>query len=385
MRMALAASLLGIVAAACATALPTPATPGQSPVVTAVPSVAATVVPATPANSPDTSTTAPSTDAPSASPQPTPEPSVATFGAWRERTDVAAGPSPREDHSWTVDADGAAAYLFGGRGDSDSNELWRFDLTSDTWAIVQPNSPGPSPRFGHTATWVPGIGLVIWSGQSGSDFFADIWAYDPSANAWRELPSLGAPPAARYGSCAALGPDGRLWISHGFTDAGRFSDTRAYDFASGQWADVTPTGRVPVERCLQDCFWSASGQFVLYGGQTTGVPALGDIWALAPDSGEWIKGPDTDAPARQLYALADVAGGALVFGGGSLERNYLNDAWRIDATTLELSQVEQIEPLPSPRAGATLITDAGRGRLLLFGGVNDGGVLADLWELPAAL
>ena len=76
-------------------------------------------------------------------------------------------------------------------------------------------------------------------------FFDDIWAYDPAAEAWRELPSLGDVPPARYGSCASLGPDGRLWISHGFTDSGRFDDTRAYDFATGEWTDETPDGDLP--------------------------------------------------------------------------------------------------------------------------------------------
>ena len=96
-------------------------------------------------------------------------------------------------------------------------------------------------------------------------------------------------PEARYGSCASLGPDGRLWISHGFTqDDGRFADTRAYDFATGQWTDMTPAGDGPIKRCLHDCFWSSDGQrLILYGGQTTGVAALDDIWAydLASSAG----------------------------------------------------------------------------------------------------
>ena len=126
------------------------------------------------------------------------------------------------------------------------------------------------------------MGLVIWSGQAGSTFFDDIWAYDPTTGAWRELPSLGDVPPARYGSCASLGPDGRLWISHGFTDTGRFDDTRAYDFATGEWTDETPEGDLPVQRCLHDCYWSSDDTLILYGGQTNGVPALGDIWTYDP-------------------------------------------------------------------------------------------------------
>ena len=41
--------------------------------------------------------------------------------------------------------------------------------------------------------------------------------------------------------------DGRVWISHGFTFAGRFDDTRAYDLGTKRWVNKTPDGRLPGE------------------------------------------------------------------------------------------------------------------------------------------
>lgn len=301
--------------------------------------------------------------------------------AWRKRTDIAAGPSAREDHTWTVDRDGAMAYLFGGRGSSGpSNELWEFNLATDAWTLLQPSGDRPAERFGHTATWVPDVGLVIWSGQ-GVGFFDDVLAYEPVANVWRELPSLGAVPAARYGSCASLGPDGELWISHGFTeDSGRFADTRSYDFATGAWTDRTPVGQVPVERCLHDCFWSTGGQLILYGGQTTGVAALGDIWAYDLITGAWSRGPESEAPARHLYAQANDGRTAFIFGGGSLDGGFLADTWRLDGQALALAPFDPQTPAPSPRSGAAMILDPSHARALLFGGKDAAGVLADTWD-----
>jgi hypothetical protein len=302
------------------------------------------------------------------------------------------GPGAREDHTWTVDPESGRAYLFGGRGGGASNELWIFDLTTDTWTLAGPSGAGPQARWGHTATWVPGTGLVIWSGQNNDGFFGDIWAYEPVANAWRELPSSGDVPPARYGSCASLGPDGRLWISHGFTaDTGRFSDTRAYDFSTGEWTDETPDGEVPVERCLHDCYWSPFGRLILYGGQTNGTPALGDIWAYNPQAATWEAGPASNAPARQLYALAhegpDVFA-RLVFGGGSIEGGFLDDTWTIVDEDLSLVPDTNSQTRPPGRSGATLIADPTRGgfrgRYLLFGGKDGDGPLADLWEFSAS-
>ncbi len=300
--------------------------------------------------------------------------------SWRNLR--AAGPSAREDHTWTVGAGGRAAYLFGGRaGGRALDDLWRFDLQRDRWQRVTVKGERPQARFGHTATWFDRLGLVVWSGQAGSGFFNDLWAFDPSSERWRRLPAAGAVPEPRYGSCAAVGPDGRLWISHGFTDKGRFGDTRAYDFAAGTWRDETPTGTVPVIRCLHDCLWSPDRRFVLYGGQTNGVAALGDLWSYRPSARTWTEERKPEPAPRQLYALAAVGDRALIFGGQGLGGEDLRDLWLLDLNGLTWTRATPGGAAPVGRAGATLIADDGRARLLLFGGRTSDGELADVWQL----
>jgi hypothetical protein len=299
--------------------------------------------------------------------------------AWSPLT--ADGPSAREDHTWTVSGDGSTAYLFGGRdGDTVHGDLWAFSLRDDRW-LELPSSGGPAARFGHEGLWVEGVGLVVFAGQNGPDFFSDLWAYDPERAAWRELPSTGAVPVARYGTCGAIGPDGRLWISHGFTSDGvRFSDTRAYDFPTGAWTDETPTvGELPVERCLHACWWTDDGGLALYGGQTTGVTALGDRWILG--SGGWSRLDGASPPERNLYAAARVTDATLVFGGLGIDGTYLDDLWWLRDGMPDAIELTGDAGRPPGRSGASLIHDPGAGRFLLFGGRNDEGALADLWEL----
>jgi hypothetical protein len=356
---------------------PAPPTPSAS---TDMP----TVAPAS-ASFPAPTDTATPAQAPSSSPASTAateSPIVSPAGgpAWRAIISSGQAPSAREDHTWTVDGDGAVAYLFGGRtADGPSNELWSFDLATNAWTQLQPDGASPVARFGHTATWVDDMGLVVWSGQGRDSFFADLNLYNPAANTWTELSSLGAAPDARYGSCASLGPDGELWISHGFTAEGRFSDTRSYDFTTGTWTDRTPVGDVPTERCLHDCFW-ANDRLILYGGQTNGVAALGDIWAYDVATGTWSQGPEPEAPARQLYALAaSTEYGTLVFGGGSADGGYLDDTSALDWGALALHPLDVRGP--SARSGATLVIDGQHSRYLLFGGKNADGLLDDTWQL----
>ena len=310
-----------------------------------------------------------------------PQPFDPTRLSWRTLR-APGGPSPREDHTWTVDADGMTAYLFGGRSRAKAlDDLWRFDLRRDSWQRLTVRGERPQARFGHTATWVDRIGLVIWSGQAGSAFFNDLWAFDPGSERWRRLPARGSIPQPRYGSCAALGPDNRLWISHGFTDSGRFSDTRTYDFAVGTWRDETPSGTVPVVRCLHDCLWSSDRRFLLYGGQTNGVAALGDLWAYRPGGRAWSQERKPEPTPRQLYALAGVRDRAFIFGGQGLGGEDLGDLWLLDLERLTWTMATPAGAGPRGRAGATLVVDDARGRLLLFGGRTKDGELGDLWQL----
>jgi hypothetical protein len=353
---------------------------GSSPGQTAAPTDAPT--PTIGASSPS----APAPSDPSGTPSPPDSPRPV---AWRAVDVEGEEPAAREDHTWTIDPATGSAWLFGGRdGSTAFDDLWRFDARADRWERVQPGGPSPAARFGHTGTWVAGTGLVVWSGQAGTSFFADLWAYDPGANRWRELPAAGAVPPARYGSCAALGPDGRLWISHGFTEDGtRFFDTRAYDFATERWSDETPAGRTPVARCLHGCFFADDGRFVLYAGQTTGVAALGDLWALdgaGTGSASWTQVEGPRPRDRNLYAFARIDGGWLVVGGRGAGGRALGDVHLVDAASLAVSPIRARGPRPPGRAGATLIPSTGG--VFMFGGTDGRSAFRDLWrlELPAS-
>ena len=286
-----------------------------------------------------------------------------------------------------MDESGSTAYLFGGRaGATAFDDLWAYDLAAGTWREIEVAGPRPAARFGHEAAWTSlKDGLVMTLGQAGSTFFGDIWQFDPGTSTWRELPSEGRTPLPRYGSCSGIASDGRLWISHGFTEDGsRFSDTRAYDFEAEAWVSETPSAGAPKERCLHVCWWTQDGAFTLYGGQTTGVPALGDLWSLVPgqDGAEntWRQLAEPGAVARHLPAVAQRGPLTYLVGGRDLHRAPLDDTWVVDDRNAGTFMRVQTGGGPPARSGAALVHDEERDRMLLFGGIGEG-ALGDLWAL----
>ena len=305
---------------------------------------------------------------------------------WAQRTHGADQPAAREDHTWTVDEAGAVAYLFGGRdGSTVHGDLWAFDLATDAWQRVDVSGASPAARFGHEAAWVPGQGLVIFGGQAGSTFFGDLWLFNQQTATWEELPAAGAAPVARYGSCSAIGSDGRFWISHGFTENGtRFDDTRAYDLDARRWADETPTGDLPVKRCLHACWWTVDDRLALYGGQTNGTPALGDLWAYsatAAGAAGWASLGEPVPLARNLVAAAVVEDSVVLFGGRTGTGAAVSDLHVVSGDLSAAEALPTTGATPTPRWAATLIHDSARGRLLLLGG-TDGVTSSEMWELP---
>jgi Galactose oxidase, central domain len=317
----------------------------------------------------------------------TPSLAIPPSGTWARVEIDGAQPDAREDHTWTVDAEGRTAWLFGGRdGGTEFDDLWAFDLAAESWRLVDAAGDAPAARFGHEAAWVPGLGLVVFGGQTGPRFFDDLWLFDPATEAWRLLPPGGGAPTARYGSCSGIGPDGRFWISHGFTADGiRFADTLAYDFDDEAWTDQAPSTERPVERCLHACWWTSDGQLALYGGQTTGVPALGDLWLLTPGSGgaatnSWAEAPGQEPAARQLPAIARRGTATFLFGGRGTDRAALAGTWLAVDGADGFEAFEATGTEPSPRSGATLVYDSLADRLLLFGGIGRE-ARNDLWAL----
>lgn len=160
-------------------------------------------------------------------------------------------PPPRIDGTIAYDADAASLYLFGGQGSDTLNDLWRFSIPSKTWTRLDPTGTLPAPRLGHTLLFDQQRKRLILFGGQGCGFFSDVWAFDLNTKLWSPLAPDNSGPSRRYGHSAILDAEtARMIVSHGFTDAGRFDDTWAFDLTSNQWRNIMAADTKPLRRCL---------------------------------------------------------------------------------------------------------------------------------------
>jgi hypothetical protein len=319
---------------------------------------------------------------------------------WQKVEAHGAVPLARSDAALAYDGDRNRLLLFGGRnGSAVLSDTWSFDLLARRWqALAIGNMAHPPARF----SMVAGVDrlrqrLLITSGQAGTgQFFDDIWSFDLTDDTWTEVAIHGDVPPARYGSAGGIAVvDGAaLFLSHGFTDQGRFDDTWAFNLATDTWQDVTPSDPAPFKRCLHSSAAIGPDTLVIFGGCASGFGPcpLGDTWQFDRQAGTWTQIGVQSGPSARLFAAMAPVGdcGAILLFGGQGESD-LNDLWQLDAATGAWTSLQVAGAQPSARHGHSMVwadsfgEDLGQGAALVFGGQSAGADLNDLWVLVAGV
>jgi len=180
-----------------------------------------------------------------------------TSGAWTRLAEDSA-PPPRYAHAFAHRGD--SFYVFGGSPDFSgpfTNDVWAFDLTTDSWTQVAGGGPGaPIGRFG-SGLFATDTQLVMVAGHDNADLgnVNDIWTVDLATGTWTEVvrgdelnngdvgfcmfpadfttPDTDAPERRHY--FGVVQHEGTGYVVMGKTDCGNANDVWAIDLASPSW------------------------------------------------------------------------------------------------------------------------------------------------------
>jgi hypothetical protein len=284
---------------------------------------------------------------------------------------TAKGPSARTRHSAVYDSQEHRMIVFGGRyrvpGTTEPytlyDEVWAFDLTTNTWSEIATTGTGPSPRWSAAAIYVPKAHMLLVStgnvGTSATTYSPakDTFALNLGTGAWMKVGAEG--PDARLFAAATYDAARHRMLLFGGTTAffgPMRNDVWAYDIATAKWTNLNGgLGTAPLRR-----FWArmlydgARDRVVLMGGHDdTSLGNRNDLWVFDLASNEWdeVSAGDVVNPAAPEPGFCD------------FPVNFVN-----------------MEPgSPERRSGHIMVDDGARA--VVFGGKTDCGIVDDVWSL----
>jgi len=201
---------------------------------------------------------------------------------------------------------GGCAYVFGGYdGTSVLNTLHIYHEDGGTWSR---GTDMPGPRFGPA---VATDGAVIWViGGFGGDFLETntVWRYELSSNSWTT--TYAAMPIPRGRIHGVELPNGTVHVFAGGFDG---VDHRVYDTVANSWsvAAAMPFGVTDPATV----YYSGTGKIYLAGGGGPAPRGTGHTQIFDPATGMWSQGATMPAPALDNTS-GTILGNTFYFEGG---------------------------------------------------------------------
>jgi hypothetical protein len=265
-----------------------------------------------------------------------------------------------------------------------TNDVWALSLEGPLgWTRIDPSGTPPAPRMGSTPGYDAIDGAMYVFGGTGESYSNELWKLTLDGTpAWSRVDATVAPPA-RAQQTGGYDPVSRRFVVFGgYDDRYLYGDLWNIDprAATPDWTDVTPDPNVRAR-------WGAlgavtqEGDLIVAGGVNRSGTLEADVWSIRVGSPvEWHAVSDLYPYRLQEVMVLDTARHRLVAFGGS-DGAYRNDTyvhpldtgrgWRPLATS---------GTLPGPRRLHTGVYDPAGDRLIVFGGFDDH-LLGDLWEL----
>jgi N-acetylneuraminic acid mutarotase len=283
--------------------------------------------------------------------------------------------------SFAFDTESNQIILFGGAtaGGSfgvENGETWAYDISANQWKQMNPPSGPPALVAPSLAYDSESDRVIMFGGATGSRStwgVADTWAYNHNTNTWTKMADG---PGKHLGARIAYEVESDRIILFGGINPNTFDyydDTWAYDYNSDTWTDMQPKVSPP-GRNYQSITYDAKADRVLtWGGTDVYNQPVGDsIWSYNVNSNSWQElnpGEDPHPNCRDYSTMAYDAESdrSILVGGVPLGAYKDFGIWAYDYNTnawLELKPNEE----PGKVAKHHLAYISTIDRVFLFGG-----------------
>lgn len=261
---------------------------------------------------------------------------VYSFGdrRWTELQPEGERPPARLGHTTIFDAARRRLVVFGGQAAGFFNDTWAYEIDRNQWRRLAASGAAPSRRYGHSGVLDAARDrMIISHGFTNSGRFDDTWSFDLVSDTWRDIsPQSGARPLRRCLHHAVTDAANNQMLLYGGCASGfgpcPLGDLWSFDLNSNRWTEITASPRPAAREHYGVAFDSARNRMILFGG--AGPGKLNDTWEFDPQARTWretpLAGPAPAARSRHHGAFASDRGVSLFFGGAT-SATQTNELW----------------------------------------------------------
>ena len=311
------------------------------------------------------------------------------MSGWTDLTELSYRVRPRVNHSltavppkgWDLESDETAAegqvYLFGGDDGTDSrNDLWLFDIATQTWDEPAIKGTRPTPRSRHTATLVRIFREELNAAEDRIYVYGGVGMrtehvmyLDLRKGEWVTPPTVGIEPLALLGHAAAQ-IDTSLWVFGGRDNRRNYNTVWRLETNTHEWSRPTTSGSQP----------QPTSKFVMASHGEPLVCVLGElplakVYLFDTARCVWLHAAVSNpelAPPLHRAAAARVSNDLHVFGGLHTGRQApCSEMWALDLEAITWHKLESGGHTPTARVGHTM-TSIGP-TLFMLGGLEESG------------
>jgi N-acetylneuraminic acid mutarotase len=209
----------------------------------------------------------------------------------------------------------------------DASEDWTYDPSADAWqqmpVATRPDLFNPSGAYDAGSKR-----YILFTGDG------HTWAYEFAKNTWKDM-NPAVHPDGRYFPAMDYDPvvDRIVMFGGSIDDVGQ-TDTWTYDYDHNMWREMRPA-TFPTRRLHGTMVYEpASRKMILFGGEETQANnPLSDTWSYDLAANTWTQLTPKASPsarARQAMAFDAESNTIVMFGGGANPFRFTNDTWVYD-------------------------------------------------------
>jgi len=181
-------------------------------------------------------------------------------------------------------------YIFGGRNNSYTNELCRYEVISETWSKIHPNGKLPSPRFGASSVIYKDF-MIIFGGYDNMGMSCnDLHRYHIPSNTWNLMNVTGEKPSCRFHSFGIV-VNNFLYIIGGLSDNLKDVPKSEFlfqlDLETNNWNNLKTKGKIPLPCHGHSCFYLSSNIYLFGGYNKEKNQTLDHIYKLNLNKLKW--------------------------------------------------------------------------------------------------